>query len=218
MTDNLTPEGVAKMLEGVTPSRSPSLWRVEKRYSFISHKDTWQVVWDVPNSLALSLIADTVGATASDEANARFVAYARSAVPALAAKLAESEEFASTQMEGHGETIRALKAAEAKLAEVEARAVLDGIAMTETAMARDRAMTNLEHWRQEVGKLHSQIAKERDRAKAADAEVARLREALTFYADISDYPAPLTGGMGKLWQDCGETARAALQPKETDHE
>lgn len=67
---------------------------------------------------------------AHQHANARFIAAARDLVPALADRVAE----------------------------LEARALLDGIAMTETAMARDRAMTNLEHWRQEVGKLHSKIA------------------------------------------------------------
>lgn len=46
---------------------------------------------------------------------------------------------------------------------------------------------------------------------ALRAEVARLREALTFYADVSKYPAPLTGGMGELWADCGEIARRALR-------
>ena len=46
--------------------------------------------------------------------------------------------------------------------------------------------------------------------QAALDEVARLREALTFYADVSDYHAPLTGGMGKLWLDCGQVAREAL--------
>ena len=35
-------------------------------------------------------------------------------------------------------------------------------------------------------------------------------EALEFYADISKYPAPFTGGMGALWSDCGQIARAAL--------
>ena len=39
---------------------------------------------------------------------------------------------------------------------------------------------------------------------------AEQRKALQFYANISDYKAPFTGGAGKLWLDCGETARAAL--------
>jgi hypothetical protein len=43
-----------------------------------------------------------------------------------------------------------------------------------------------------------------------------LRKALAFYADTSKYPAPLTGGMGALWADCGQIARAALaSTKET---
>jgi hypothetical protein len=46
------------------------------------------------------------------------------------------------------------------------------------------------------------------------AESARLREALEFYGDISKYPAPFTGGMGALWEDCGQIARAALGEKE----
>lgn len=38
----------------------------------------------------------------------------------------------------------------------------------------------------------------------------KLVEALSFYSSISDYKAPYTGGMGKLYFDCGLTARAAL--------
>lgn len=45
----------------------------------------------------------------------------------------------------------------------------------------------------------------------AEAEAAALRKALEFYADVSKYPAPLTGGMGDLWADCGRIARAALE-------
>ena len=44
-------------------------------------------------------------------------------------------------------------------------------------------------------------------------EITRLREALLFYADVSKYPAPLTGGMGALWEDCGGIARAVLGDK-----
>lgn len=53
----------------------------------------------------------------------------------------------------------------------------------------------------------NELVKERD---AATAERDRMRAALTFYADTSKYPAPLTGGMGALWADCGAIARAAL--------
>ena len=37
-----------------------------------------------------------------------------------------------------------------------------------------------------------------------------LAEALVFYADVSKYPSPLTGGMGDLYFDCGQRAKAAL--------
>ena len=37
-----------------------------------------------------------------------------------------------------------------------------------------------------------------------------LEEALQFYADTGKYPAPLTGGCGDLYFDCGRVARAAL--------
>lgn len=53
------------------------------------------------------------------------------------------------------------------------------------------------------------------RAKA-EAEAAALRKALEFYADVSKYPAPLTGGMGDLWADCGQIARAALNQRGAD--
>lgn len=43
-----------------------------------------------------------------------------------------------------------------------------------------------------------------------DAQIAALRGALSFYADTSKYPSPLTGGMGDLWQDCGQIATKAL--------
>ena len=49
------------------------------------------------------------------------------------------------------------------------------------------------------------------RDHAALAERCRaMEEALQFYADVSKYPAPLTGGAGDLYFDCGQVARAAL--------
>ena len=42
-------------------------------------------------------------------------------------------------------------------------------------------------------------------------QVEELTKALEFYADVSKYHAPLTGGMGDLWADCGQIARAALE-------
>lgn len=47
----------------------------------------------------------------------------------------------------------------------------------------------------------------------AEAEAAALRKALEFYADVSKYPAPLTGD---LWADCGQIAHAALNQRGAD--
>lgn len=54
------------------------------------------------------------------------------------------------------------------------------------------------------------IALLRNSFPALLAERQALREALRFYAEIDDYKAPMTGGMGKLYFDVGQTARAAL--------
>ncbi len=43
-----------------------------------------------------------------------------------------------------------------------------------------------------------------------DEKIRRLETALEFYANPGDYVAPFTGGLGKLWQDCGMVARVAL--------
>ncbi len=43
-----------------------------------------------------------------------------------------------------------------------------------------------------------------------DARIRELEAALEFYSDPSDYKAPFTGGMGRLWCDCGAHARVAL--------
>lgn len=59
----------------------------------------------------------------------------------------------------------------------------------------------------EVQSLHKRALE----LQSAEAEAAALRKALEFYADVSKYPAPLTGGMGDLWADCGRIARAALE-------
>ena len=43
-----------------------------------------------------------------------------------------------------------------------------------------------------------------------DDRIRQLEVALEFYADPGDYKAPFTGGMGRLWKDCGTIARVAL--------
>jgi hypothetical protein len=63
----------------------------------------------------------------------------------------------------------------------------------------------------QVTPTHLEAANEIERLQA---ENARLREALKFYGDVSKYPAPLTGGVGALWSDCGQKARAELGEKD----
>jgi len=43
-----------------------------------------------------------------------------------------------------------------------------------------------------------------------DERIRQMETALEFYADPGDYKAPFTGGMGRLWSDCGNVARVAL--------
>jgi hypothetical protein len=40
--------------------------------------------------------------------------------------------------------------------------------------------------------------------------IALAIKALKFYADSGDYVAPFTGGLGKLYFDCGEEAKKAI--------
>ncbi len=49
-----------------------------------------------------------------------------------------------------------------------------------------------------------------------NAKIEKMQEALVFYSDVRKYPAPLTGGMGELWEDCGQKARAALNVEESN--
>jgi hypothetical protein len=56
-----------------------------------------------------------------------------------------------------------------------------------------------------------------ERLTTAEAQNERLREGLAFYSHPGDYVAPLTGYVygaeNKLWSDCGQRARAALEGK-----
>lgn len=63
----------------------------------------------------------------------------------------------------------------------------------------------------EIERLRRQVKHANDHADAAIKDMELLRAALEFYADVSKYPAPLTGGLGELYFDCGTIARAALE-------
>lgn len=51
------------------------------------------------------------------------------------------------------------------------------------------------------------MEKQRDRWRSV---AEQAEKALRFYADVSKYPVPKTGGLGELYFDCGETAKEAL--------
>jgi hypothetical protein len=95
MTDqpDITPENVARMLDGVTASP----WRAEPHEEEDTAKYFWYVfghgvIFEVEDP-GDDVLATSVGSGNTDrhERNARFIAYAREAVPALAARVAELE-------------------------------------------------------------------------------------------------------------------------------
>ncbi len=62
-----------------------------------------------------------------------------------------------------------------------------------------------------MAELETELARVRRILEFHNSQLVRaMVSALEFYGDISKYPAPLTGGMGELWSDCGERAREAL--------
>jgi hypothetical protein len=75
MTQDMTPEAVAKMLEGVTPGP----WRLDGDFGV----DSDAMHGYVANT---GFGPDTEDSVAEASANARFIAWAREAVPAIAAE------------------------------------------------------------------------------------------------------------------------------------
>lgn len=47
-------------------------------------------------------------------------------------------------------------------------------------------------------------------ARDLERRLVVARNALEFYANVSLYPSPLTGGLGELYFDCGSIAKNAL--------
>jgi glutamate synthase domain-containing protein 2 len=75
----------------------------------------------------------------------------------------------------------AVPALATRVAELEADRMLDGKAMTETAMERDSARASLRYCREEVGRLNNQL----DRLKeTSDAEAAALRGEVARLTDL----------------------------------
>jgi hypothetical protein len=79
-----TDDEVRALLDGTTPGK----WRVQTGYSWIAQGESEQVVWDVPQSTGLVLVADTGGKNLSKHKDARLIA----AAPDLARALLASRE------------------------------------------------------------------------------------------------------------------------------
>jgi len=76
----------------------------------------------------------------------------------------------------------------------------------ELAEARDQR----DEWDRIAHEKLSELVIQIERANKAEKQRDTLAESLRFYADVRKYPAPLTGGMGDLWIDCGSKAAIAL--------
>jgi hypothetical protein len=68
-------------------------------------------------------------------------------------------------------------------------------------------------WRRVSERLERDSVRQASEMGCLSTKLAAAKKALEFYADVRKYPAPLTGGMGELWSDCGAIARAALEAK-----
>ena len=66
------------------------------------------------------------------------------------------------------------------------------------------------HWCIDAEELERQRLEAADRIEALEAEVARLREALKFYADPKHHAYVKAAGCNCIEADGGDTARAAL--------
>lgn len=69
-------------------------------------------------------------------------------------------------------------------------------------------------WRDRLDNAWKAAARAKKDDAKKDALIRGLVEALEFYADVSKYPVPKTGGLGELFFDCGDTAKVALRQAE----
>jgi hypothetical protein len=155
------------------------------------------------------------------DADARFIAWAREAVPALSARLAEAQalvyaarqerDAAEDQEKELAEELRTVKrrlAADAKAHEKEIAVWSENYAALERRLAEVEALARGQEEQLEIQgntliRVNEYSYKQSARAEAAEAENVKLREALRFYADLShDGPWHLPG------EDYGKQARA----------
>jgi hypothetical protein len=188
MTTDITPENVAKMQEGVTPGP----WR-----------DTGG-----ENNMIEADIPVAYYVRASDR---RFIAYAREAVPALAARLAEVEaahERTAEVLDGYihlatdvmnraeaaGADVQALKAelaAADRMVTAEARSSLDRLARAEAAEAEVEALkVDRDRWAKNASDTAADYVAMEARVEAAETENAKLREFFDAVDAFSAIPRP----------------------------
>lgn len=149
MTDkpDITPENVARMLDGVTPG--PWSVCIDDDGNPLSGRPSVQAPEDCDCAIVHwdGFVQNYWRSARGDKeihANARFIAYAREAVPALAARVAELEKYEAGWAEAEGR----LTDAEAKLAERDAEvarreqaAYVEGLANS-IAMVREMRATD----------------------------------------------------------------------------
>jgi len=193
MTQDMTPEGVAEMLEGVTPGP----------WAYNTHREVGPL--HTGDDQAYGMICDAVCEVNFDAdhlGNARFISWAREAVPALAAKLAEVER--------DRDGLRAAKWAEKHTD------TMNG--MVQMGMARDEAMARAEAAETEVARLRAELADARSVHGAAKVLANAENHSLKPCAKALQVEFAVTGVNWKVYLRAFRAALAALQPKDADHE
>jgi hypothetical protein len=189
---DISPEGVAKMLDGVTPGP----WTAEPHENEDTAKYFWYVVhggiiFEVED-LSDNVLATAVGSRTTDrhERNARFIAYAREAVPALSTRLAEVEAERDSALRQLGRADRLAEAAETRVAELEA------------------VIANDADWKFSAKRRLQLFREQRSRAEAAEAALAAtcqceaastIRWETKLAASAVSIPTGPGGFVGDVW-------------------
>jgi chromosome segregation ATPase len=161
---DITPENTARMLDGVTEGPWKPTWIAQETSDWCihAHGSPWQLAYLADGGLRTGF---------NTEANARFIAWAREAVPALAAENAALKADVRTYQDTVRDMTAEAEAMKARLAEVEAQ--LNAVQ------------------RAHVIRVEACIAEE-DRAEAAEARVAEL-ETVQGAAGVRQAAAVLLG-------------------------
>jgi hypothetical protein len=230
MTDIITPATVAAMLEGVTPGPWSPHNMIHEEGRPMTPEEIGEYVANAVRKgsadrfLFVSGLHDDggdadichTGNGPRAIANARFIAWAREAVPALAAKLAEAQESVHVVLCEHIETLRNLAAAHAENGLLRAMLTPPDDLRTYTP---DYLTHNDDHGLPGdmpmvpgdiVNQLIAEVARLREALRTADLNAQALAEIKASVDGQSDQPVRdiVYGLLDEL---------AALQPKEADH-